>query len=83
MSWLNNALRAWKALRSVATITGHEVLGGRRLYKYCLEGSTPKDKKSMYIHWRSAFQAHKPCYVLSEDCVPGYRRYAPYCLPGR
>ena len=38
-------MRAWKALRSAATVTGHEVSvrrdGARTM---CLEGTTPQDR---------------------------------------
>ena len=55
------ALSAWKAVRSVATITGDEVLGGKLLLKFCLEGSTPVAMYHEPVLWRSAFQAHRPC----------------------
>ena len=35
--------RAWKALQSEAMVTGDEVLGRKRLHRFCLEGTTPQD----------------------------------------
>ena len=53
----------------------------RLLREFCLEGSTPEELYIEPVLWRSAFQAHRP-HLVSGHFVPGYRRYAPYCLPG-
>ena len=36
-----------------------------------------------HVLWRTAFQAESMQSLPPEDFVPGYYRYALYCLPGR
>ena len=49
-------LTAWKAVRSVATITGYEVPGDK-VRTMCLEGTTPQDGLDIQFLRRTAFQA--------------------------
>ena len=48
----------------------------------CLEGTTPVAMRKVHVLWRTAFQAAPLLLPPSGHCVPGYRRYALYCLPG-